>query len=312
MQAADNVICSLFEGDYHLGIAVLINSTVRAGFRGIFWVGYKGGLPPWTQGLQRIEENAFLICDGVTLVFEKIDTPWHLTNYKPEFMLSIMRRNIALRRLCYFDPDIVSQASWQFYERWLNFGVALCEESVNGTMPSNHPLRLGWIEAMGKIGWKAPVRSLSRYYNGGFVGVTRENLGFLELWKVILNTAADDGLDLNIFMTGSREHPFYASDQDALNVAAMYFEGELSTVGPEGMGFEGGGFTMLHANSSTKPWRKRFVREALQGKPPLVVDRQFLACADGPLFPFPARWIQNAKWQCTVGLAISRFYRRPS
>jgi hypothetical protein len=80
---------------------------------------------------------------------------------------------------------------------------------------------------MTRKGFTACHRKLERYYNGGFVGLTIENIGFLELWSLILNTAAEAGLELKVFMTGSREHPFYASDQDALNVAAMYFEGKL-------------------------------------------------------------------------------------
>jgi hypothetical protein len=309
--SSDNVICSLFEGDYHIGVAALINSMVRAEFQGLFWVGYRGELPPWSAVLTRLEQaDTFRVTESVTLVFERIDTTYHLTNYKTRFMLSIMDRGIAKKRLCYFDPDIVTQCSWSFYERWLDFGVAMCEEIVNGTMPSDHPLRLSWVESMRSAGWEEPRRQLSRYYNGGFVGVTTNTAGFLQVWDDALHVAVAGGLSLEAFMIGNRERSFYASDQDALNVAAMYFQGDLSTIGPEGMGFNGGGFTMAHANLGTKPWRKRFLVEAMQGKPPLMADRSFLANADGPICPFTAASLRLRRWAMLIAIAVGRVYHR--
>lgn len=306
------MICSLCEGDYHLGVAVLLNSFIEAGFKGLFWIGYRGQLPPWTSELESLgREGSFRINEGIILVFEKLETSQHLTNYKPAFMLSLVRRGIALDRLCYFDPDIVNECSWSFYRRWLGFGVALCEEAVNGTMPHNHPLRLLWAELMRTAGYASPQRQLDRYYNGGFVGVTAATSGILELWQTVMDIAVEAGLNTEVFMTGSREQLFYASDQDALNVAAMYFEGDLSTIGPEGMGFSGGGFTMHHATASTKPWRRHYLREALQGKPPLMVDKRFLACAAGPLHPFPPAQLRRMKRQARIALGVGRFYRRP-
>ncbi len=48
----DQVVCTLYEGDYHKGVAVLINTIVNGGFTGLFWVGYRGDLPPWVTQLQ--------------------------------------------------------------------------------------------------------------------------------------------------------------------------------------------------------------------------------------------------------------------
>ena len=59
--ANDQVICTLFEKDYHLGVAVLINSIVRGGFADSSWVGYRGELPPWTAQLPHHEDGTYKV-----------------------------------------------------------------------------------------------------------------------------------------------------------------------------------------------------------------------------------------------------------
>jgi hypothetical protein len=305
----DQVICTLYEGHYHFGVAVLINSIVRQGYRGLFWVGHRGQLPPWTAQLSRREDGLFQVGEAL-LGFELIDTGRHFTHFKPEFMNSIIERGIAQKYLWYFDPDITVRCGWGFYERWVQFGVCLCQEISMGTMPSNHPLRSEWVDLARKMGLGEPALQLERYYNGGFVGLRIEHREFLTVWEATNQLANSAGVDHSQFQTGSRANTFQYADQDAMNIAAMYAKVPLSTVGPEGMGWVTGGFTMYHVLGFQKPWRRKYLRTALDGHPPANGDKHYVFCAEGPIRPY-TKW-QLRKLRLTIQLAsiIGRFYRR--
>ena len=72
----NQVICSLFEGDFHFGLATLINSIVRGGFKGLFWIGCRGELPPWTRPLKRRDDGLFEVGEAL-LGFETIEGSRH-------------------------------------------------------------------------------------------------------------------------------------------------------------------------------------------------------------------------------------------
>src|SRR4051812_3939253 len=83
-------ICTLVEGDFHLGLGVLANSLVHHGFKGNIWVGYRGQLPAWAATAQAGERwREFPAAPGVNLCFVALDTKAHFTNYKPEFLLRV-------------------------------------------------------------------------------------------------------------------------------------------------------------------------------------------------------------------------------
>ena len=306
----EQVVCSLIEGHYHLGFAVLLNSLLRGGFSGLVFAGYRGELPPWTAQLKQLEPLVFELPNGARLGFEEVSPTVHFANYKQAFMLQLIRKGIATRWLWYFDPDITIRCSWKFFERWVEFGVSLVCEQINGLMPERHPLRCLWVEAAMQAGFGVPVAPQTRYFNSGFIAVSVEYAAFLERWQRSMNLAAEQGTDMVGFMSGTRENAFYASDQDALNLTVMYGDEPISAIGPEGMGFVPGGFTMFHSVGTPKPWKKRFLRLAFEANPPSNADKHFLQCADGPIHPFTAAELKSMLRAAWIASMIGRFYRR--
>jgi hypothetical protein len=303
------MLCTLFEGDYHFGLAALVNSLVEHGFRGLIVAGYRGSLPPWTYQLKPVgNDGEYYVGSEIRMRFVHLDTPVHFTNFKPYFMRQLIREQPDCKYIWYFDPDIVIHCSWSFYFRWAKYGVALCED-VNGKMPANHPLRFRWMEVASSLGLGDSV-PLSGYYNGGFIGLSVNYSGFLDLWQEVIKFAESEGLDTRQFRMGGRVDPFYAADQDALNVAAMYSRYPLTTIGPEGMDFITGGFTMAHAIGSPKPWNKNMVVAALCGAPPSNSDKAFLAHLDSPIRPYSHFRLAAKRLGCSIGAFIGRFYRR--
>src|SRR5579871_4710906 len=105
LPGSEQVICSLFEGDYHFGLAALINSLVRNGFSGMFWIGYRGDLPPWISQLAQRDDGLFQV-ENALLGFERVTGTRHFGQYKPEFLSSVIDRGIARKHIWYMDPDI--------------------------------------------------------------------------------------------------------------------------------------------------------------------------------------------------------------
>ena len=176
----ETAICTLFEGDYHYGLAALVNSLCKHGYHGAVWAGYRGALPAWAHPLIRRDGyDEFRLSTGGSIHFVAVETDAHLTNYKPEFMLRIWDHEApGAAKLFYFDPDIVIKCDWEFFEDWVTGGAALCED-INSPMPGTHPIRNAWRRFFGKEGFEL-AREGDAYVNGGFVGVTGEHRELLE------------------------------------------------------------------------------------------------------------------------------------
>jgi hypothetical protein len=310
--AAGTAICTLFEGDYHIGLAALINSLIRAGFVGGVWAGYRGVLPTWLNQLQRTpDRRKYLVADKIQLTFIPLETKLHFTNYKPQFMLDLLSGPARdCTYLWYFDPDIFIRCNWSFFAEWQQHGIALCQEIVNNILPADSPLRHQWMRTAASIGLSNP-KSLNHYFSGGMVGISSAHRSFLYTWLRVLKRAELDGWDPTIFRGDEwgREMSFFASDQDALNVAAMYSEHPLTTMGPESMGFVSGGFTMYHAVGA-KPWRHSLLLKAIAGFPPTNATKFFFSQLSSPIRVYSPLHLGAKRVGCLIAAFIGRFYAR--
>jgi hypothetical protein len=289
-----STVCTLYEGHYHYGVGALTNSLYKHGFRGDIWIGYRAPLPPWARPIEKSGNGAFYRpAKGLTLRFVPLDTRIFLSNYKPYFALQVLDQLAPdINAVFYFDPDIVVKCDWHFYEAWVRRGFACCEDNCYPHMPDTHPLRWAWLDFAAAHSF-APHRKLDAYYNGGFFGVTRGRRAILEMWRQLLDLLEADGCtDLaQHFKQGAGRHePFFVPDQDILNLTLMLTTESLSAIGPEGMDFLPAGFTMSHAAQTPKPWKKRYVWDALRrGMRISLADMEYWRYTDRPIQLYSAR-----------------------
>jgi hypothetical protein len=313
----NSAVCTLFENHYHYGVAALTNSLYRHGFRGSIYAGYRGSLPSWSSDanpnplLNWKDSLTLTVTEGLYLHFLPIQTEFHLTNYKPDFMISLWEGPAKdAESLAYFDPDIVIKCRWSFYENWMSHGVALVHEITSNDMPSSHPIRLEWEKVIMKENKKI-THQPSSYINGGFCGVSKQNFNFLKIWSEIIASAIKDFKpNPTQFMTFDRTYPFFSVDQDALNVTAMCTETCISEIGPEGMDLIYGGWTMSHAVGSPKPWRKSFFIFALKGKPPSLAEKAYWLNIYGPIKCHNLVTVKIKQVSILLATFIGRFYSR--
>ena len=113
-------------------------------------------------------------------------------------------------------------------------------------------------------------------------------------------------------MSFDRTYPFFSIDQDALNVTAMCAKSPISEIGPEGMDFIHGGWTMSHAVGVPKPWRKKFIWSALKGYSPSLADSAYWSNVgqDSPITSYTKLHVKVKRISILVASLISRFYHR--
>ncbi|QDV84632.1 hypothetical protein [Planctomycetes bacterium TBK1r] len=315
-------VCTLFEGHYHYGVAALTNSLYQNGYRGTVYAGYRGGLPGWTVEAERrstgqwSDATSLQVADGLEIVFLPLETPYHLTNYKPDFMLELLDGPAAdTDAIFYLDPDICVADDWQVFCDWVSCGVALCED-VNSPLPKNHPRRVGWRRYYENKGFSLNFKG-REYVNGGFVGLRSDARGFLEQWKALMLAMGDviGGLGAAKVELGQEFEGkgffscFDASDQDGLNAAIEATDFEFSVIGQEAMGFKPGAAILPHALGQPKPWKKRFLGDSLKGKSPRLVDKEFLKNVSPIGFYMPSE-IFMRRLSCFMASGIGRFVRR--
>lgn len=292
-------VFTLFDPSYERGAAALLNSLIGIGFSGRFVAFHRGATPTWLVG--------GTTSGACQVQHVRIEDPRHFAWQKAAVAMDLLRANPD-HRVVYVDPDVLMIGSWTFLERWLSLGhVALVEEVINFRMTERHPLRQMWAEWLRDR--DLPVQRLDLpYVNSGFFAVGVEHLPLLENWALVLELANLDGHGVNV--ARRRDQLFATWDQDALNIALMMDSSSTSILGPEGMGFMPGGYTMLHAVGRAKPWDRAHVREALAGRRPRRVDQEYVRLCSGPFVATTRFERLRQFWSVRTASAIGRLLSR--
>lgn len=319
-----SVACTLFESNYHFGVAALFNSLYKEGFRGDFYAGYRGELPQWSLSATRNSAlnwdgaKTLEVAEGVKLHLMPVTSTYHLTNYKPDFMLQLLQGPAAdADSIFYFDPDVVVSRPWSMFTEWINCGVALCED-INSPLPQYHPRRIAWRTYFEKYGLCLKFKE-SFYANGGFIGLSLLNFNFLTLWKRVQEAMSFEigGLHNSMFenanlleKVGGAFSPFAKTDQDALNATVEAYTDRVSFVPKDGMGFIPGIQLMHHALGTPKPWHWKPISQAFAGISPRQVDRLYWQSVAGPIVINSKYQIQQQNVAMQIAAAIGRFYSK--
>lgn len=246
--------------------------------------------------------------------FITLSTPDFLASTKADFMLSILQdRDPNCEGIVYFDPDIVVDAPWSFFEDWASRGVALCEDSCFGSMSENHLLRVKWRDFAERVVGQQVVNLPNRSYNSGFAAVMRPQLSFLEDWSHATACLPKIGVALSSFKPGTRRDAFFGTDQDTMNVASMVNRQPIIALGQEGMGFSAGMNVMWHAVDNPKPWCRNYLLHLLrfgQGVP--QSHRNYWRFANGLISPWSRSQYFLRCLNLKLATLLSRFYHSAS
>ena len=317
--------CTMFEGHYHYGVAVLVNSLYNNGYKGDFYIGYRGGLPEWIMDKNKSKsaknKDGTLIvtfAEDLTLYFIELNTSIHFSNFKPQFMQQVLNVDSSYDHIYYFDPDIVVKENWNVFLSWADAGIAVCED-VNSPIQRFHPKRIKWRELYKKENYELKFKS-SIYVNSGFLGLSRKQYDFLNTWINSLYVVSKHigGLEKASFK--GKNHislemqndysPFSKTDQDGLNVALEMCDFAISYMGKEGMSFGPGPRLMSHALGAKKPWLFEPFKEIVAGVPPRQVDKDFWENATFPINVYDASFVKSKKTKVKIASLIGRFYKR--
>ena len=303
------VVCALAEGSYFHGVAALVNSLIRADFRGEIAVGYRGAKPPWLKALEySAADDFYRLSEYVRIRFTEVPDTWHLNNCKAHFIQQQFADTEA-EIVYYFDADIVVTHRWQTFERWAKGGVVLVLDVADSYMSPYHVYRWGWQELAATLGLSC--REFTGYVNGGCLGVSRAHAGFVDVWCKLMEALEHDGADMTKMKNSTGKPEFSRMDQDVLNATLMATDQPISLLGPEAMGaYPWVGAVMPHAMFHKKPWRRNYIIDALRGFPPGRTHLAYWQFVAGPIRPFGAFELFRKKIQLKIGRLISLVHSR--
>lgn len=302
------LLVTLFEGRYDHGVAALINSAISCGFPGNFRILHREKrLPQWTVHLKQIDQTAFEV-GRHRIDFIHSDPPRHFGYQKPLALREALNTCPGNDTFIYADPDVFFLAPWTFFADWISRGVAYCLDSNFPYLPETHPWRAAWKELIAaSIGNE--IQPLSTYPNSGFISVNRCDAGFLDDWIALTTTFESQGGNTKSFTQKARYNPI-VGDQDLMAAALMCWKGRHSALGPEGMGFNGHHFLLSHDIDPSKPWDRKFIREALRGFPPSKTSTFYFQFCEGPVSVYSKGALMRKKAVLQIAKAIGMLWKK--
>jgi hypothetical protein len=296
-------VCTLFDGDYQIGVGALANSLYRAGYRGVLWAGYRGELPSWAQDGEGANS------DGFSVRFVELAGGGAIAWRKPELMLRVLDElEPDATQVLFFDADSLAIAPWQFFTEWSRDAVAAVLDAWYPRVPPHHPWRDAWRALVQDAG--LVVRKLTDYHQSAFVGVPRHRREVLDRWQQLIEyLLRREPVRRQQFQQGSRfSDPFFGTDQDLLAAALMATDAPIATLGPEAYGFTGFACVMLHPQGM-KPWQRKGWARILESLPPDLYERAFWRHLDHPIEVMPPARRRVGAFRCRCAAAIGRVYR---
>ncbi len=305
-----SVVCVLAERTYFHGVTVLLNSLIRGGFSGEMVVGYRGTLPPYAAALRGASDGVpLVVAPGVSVRFHTVDTAWHLTNAKASFMQRIFEEICpSLRRLFYFDADLLLRCDWKHFERWAQHGVVLALDMAETYMPPDHVFRREWAALAARCG--LTCRPATGYVNGGCVGVPVEQIEFVRVWARLMRQLEADGHDMTKAVAVGGMPEFAKMDQDVLNATVMATDVPLAVLGQEAMDIFPSAAVMTHYMFHTKPWLRDYVKDALKGFPPERNEYFFWELVNNPVQSFTPAELRAKQRRMKLARLIGYLRRR--
>jgi hypothetical protein len=212
------------------------------------------------------------------------------------------------RAIFYFDSDIVIRGAWSFFEEWVEHGICLVQDMWDPAMLPTHIFKRRWRAHAERLGYAC--RDVVGYFNSGFLGLRRCDGAFLAIWQHVLGSAADAGGDLARLKLDDPNHIFYRMDQDALNTAVLASEAPFATAGQEMMEIYPWGQVMAHAMHFQKPWRRRYLWDALHGFPPSRPHLAYWQNVDGPIRAYSRHALWLKRLEVGSARAIGKLHHR--
>ena len=281
----EEIVVCLYDGEYHLGVGALINSLAKFKFKGLVNIGYRGGnLPAWVSQLKPISDSYFNVTEEIAIHFKVVDTKMHLGYFKPFFIRDTFETFPTVKKVYYFDVDILIHAPWDMFSNWLQNGICLCLDSSFHFLHHTHPWRKHWRALANRD--ESLQNNTDQYFNSGFIGIENGNAEIIDRWINITNNFINNDGDVKRFVKNL--HIPVRGDQDLLNAAiTVSADIDCNIMGKEAMGFSLPPTLMLHAIGERKPWNSSFFIHLLSyGNKPSMSDKLFLTFCKYPIRVF--------------------------